>query len=155
MRNKYNGGKPKQLKEFIMKRKSLLTLFAIITSFIIGNSVNAENFTYKVYNPKENKAYTVELGTVRLSDSGYIWCFYLKGGTPYAVVSLITDKKNNLVGGKCTDFNAFVKFLKNENIDLSKYEYGWREYNVGTFYRELEEIRAERAEQGYYEYSGK
>lgn len=124
---------------------------------IILNSQNfafAENFTYKVYNPKENKSYTVELGTVRLNNASYIWCFYLKGGIPYAIVSLDTNKKNGLVGGKCTDFKAFQKFLEQGNVDLSQHEFGWREYNTNTFYREMEDIRVERAAQGLYEYNG-
>lgn len=136
-------------------KKFLIILFMVLT--IILNSQNfafAENFTYKVYNPKENKTHTVELGTIRLTETGYIWCFYLKGGIPYAVVSLNTDKKNDLVGGKCTDFKAFQKFLEHGNVDLSQHEFGWREYSAGTFYREMEEIRAERAAQGYHEYNG-
>lgn len=137
-------------------KRFLLTVFLLGTICISNfySNANAENFMYKVYNPKENKVYTVELGTIRLTETGYIWCFYLKGGIPYAVVSLNTDKKNDLVGGKCTDFKAFQKFLEHGNVDLSQHEFGWREYSAGTFYREMEEIRAERAAQGYHEYNG-
>ena len=138
-----------------MKKFLLAILFftvAIISN--LGNFTFAENFTYKVYNPKENKSYTVELGTIRLTKTGYIWCFYLKGGIPYAIVSLNTDKKNDLVGGKCTDFKAFQKFLEQGNVDLSQHEFGWREYSAGTFYREMEENKAERAVQGFHEYNG-
>ena len=137
-------------------KKTLLTISLVGTMImsIWSNMAFAENFTYKVYNPKENKTYTVELGTIRLTETGYIWCFYLKGGIPYAVVSLNTDKKNDLVGGKCTDFKAFQKFLEQGNVDLSQHEFGWREYSAGTFYREMEEIRAERAAQGFHEYNG-
>lgn len=137
--------------------KSLLKnmFFAVIIAFAFGNTtVLAENFTYKVYNPKENKSYSAELGTIRLTDTGYIWCFYLKGGVPYAVVSLNTNKKDGLVGGQCTDFKAFLKFLQQENVDLSKYEFGWREYSADTFYREMESIKAEREAQGFHEYNG-
>lgn len=136
-----------------MKNRLLIILFlGIITVFTLCNIALAENFTYKVYNPKENKTYTVELGTFRLTETGYIWCFYLKGGIPYAIVSLHTNKNNDLIGGKCFDFKAFQRFLDHEKIDLSKHEFGWREYSAGTFYREMEEIRIERAAQGYHEY---
>lgn len=138
-----------------MKKISLTILFLSVSILLnLCNFASAENFTYKVYNPKENKSYTVELGTIRLTDTGYIWCFYLKGGIPYAVVSLKTNKKNDLIGGSCTDFKAFQKFLEQRNVDLSQYKFSWREYSAGTFYREMEDIRIERAAQGFHEYNG-
>lgn len=43
------------------------------------------------------------------------------------------------------------QFENNENLDLSKYEMGWREIEPDTFYKEINSIRPERATQGKYE----
>ena len=43
-------------------------------------------------------------------------------------------------------------FVNKENIDMSKYELGWRELSTDTFYREMNSIRQERALQGKYDH---
>lgn len=136
--------------------KRLLSVLLLITALclITTPAVLAENFTYKVYNPKTNKAYNAVLGTVTITDTQYIWGFYTQNGEPLCVASLITNKNSQgLVGSQCTDANAFVRFMNGDrNIDLSKYELGWRELSTDTFYREMDAIRRERATQGKYEY---
>ena len=64
--------------------KRLLSVLLLITALclITTPAVLAENFTYKVYNPKTNKAYNAVLGTVTITDTQYIWGFYTQNGEP-------------------------------------------------------------------------
>ena len=138
-----------------MKRLFLSILFA--SGFLLNMSLCAfaENFTYKVYNPRTNKSYNAVLGTVSLTDIEYIFGFYTKEGEPLCVTSLNLNKDSKgLIGSKCTETKAFMRqFVNNENIDLSKYEMGWREIDTDTFYKEINSIKQERATQGKYEIS--
>ena len=128
-------------------------LFIVVLLYGI-KPVFASNFTYKVYDPQTNKAYTAVLGTVSITDDKYFWGFYTQNGEPLCVAQIYkTNKKDGLVGGQCTDINAFFKFLAKENIDLSKYEMSWREFSQNTLYTEMNDIREERALQGKYEYT--
>ena len=127
----------------------LLCLFFMLST----KAALAVNYTYKVYNPKTNKSYNAVFGTVSFIDNYYIWGFYTKDGTPLCILHKNnTNVKNGLVGGICTDANAFMRFANGENIDLSKYNMAWSELNQGTIYREMEDIRQERAAIGKYEY---
>ena len=141
-------------------KKILSTMFigaAIILGF--ASKVLAENFTYKVYNPKLNKAYTAVLGTISLTDTQYIWGFYEPDGRALCVINLNTNKDSQgLIGSQCTDIGAFMKFMNGDhsvNLSDKKHELGWREKSTDTFYREMESIRRERAAQGKYEYQPK
>ena len=138
-----------------MKRFLSALLFI---STILGVSLTpalAENFTYKVYNPKTNKTTIAVFGTVTITENQYLWGFYTKDGQPLCVASLNTNKNpQGLIGGQCTDIGAFIRFMNGENIDFSKYELGWRELSQDTFYSEMNSIRQERAAQGKYEYKG-
>lgn len=117
----------------------------------------AENFTYKVYNPRTNKSHTAALFTIRFPDDNsntFIYGF-MSQGQPLCVASIYnTNVKNGLVGGQCTDFYAFSRFMEGEKLDLDKYVLGWRELSTDTLHREIESIRRERAAQGRYEYQG-
>lgn len=116
----------------------------------------AENFTYKVYNPKTNKAYTATILTIRFPDDNsntYVYGFMAQGQPLCATPSFqYTDVKNGLIGGQCVDFYALSRFMEGEKLDLSKHELGWRELKPNTLQREVESIRRERAAQGRYEY---
>jgi len=134
-------------------RKQLLStlLLGTITLGMVAPAL-AENFTYKVYNPKANKAYTAVLGTITVVDNKYIFAFLTKSGQPLCVMGGNTNIKNGLVGGQCSEFNAFGRLLNGENINLDRYQYGWREYSTDTIEREMASIRKERAAQGKYQY---
>lgn len=75
-------------------KKTLLTISLVETMImsIWSNVAFAENFTYKVYNPKTNKSAIAELGTLRVSDNKYILGFFVNG-KPYYIVNMNTEKK--------------------------------------------------------------
>ena len=138
-----------------MKRFILSVLFSAGILFGLSLYAFAENFTYKVYNPRTNKAHTAVLGTVSLTDNEYIWGFYTKDGKPICIANLNINKDSNgLIGSKCVEYEAFAKkfFDGKDNIDFSKYEMGWRELETDTFYKEINSIKQERATQSKYEF---
>lgn len=75
-------------------KKILLTILLVGTMLmsVWSNTALAENFTYKVYNPKENKSVTAELGTLRVSDNKYMLGFFVKG-QPHCIVNMNTEKR--------------------------------------------------------------
>jgi len=127
--------------------KSLL--IGLLLLFGFTGAVQAENYTYKIYNHKTNKTVSAELGTLSVSDAQYIFAFFLSDGTPYCAVKLDTDLKDGLVGGKCGDFNTFIRMFVNHE-KVAPLDYGWREYHKNTFYPELNSLKVERAAQGKY-----
>lgn len=131
-----------------MRKRSILSVLAICLAFLCSfNSAKAENYTYKLYNPNLNKTTDAALGTISISENSYIWGLYTKN--MMCVVNMEIDtNKAGLVGGKCTDMEAFNRLSRGENVDISKYDYGWREYNKNTFFKELDSIKAERKAQG-------
>lgn len=133
-----------------MKKKFLIFLSILL---ITSNSVFADRFTYKVYNTKTNKVYTAVLGTISLSQYDYIWGFYTKEGNPICVINLNTNYENGFVKGKCDDINDFMKFMNKEKSTIAEQEYVWREFNRGSFYKEQDYIRQERAKEGKYDLS--
>ena len=136
-------------------KKILSILFLGVFLFTLSLPALAENFTYKVYNPRTNKVYTGVLGTISITDNEYIWGFYTKNGIPLCVAQIYnTNKENGLVGGNGTDINAFIRFLSGEKVDLSQYNIGWRELSQNTLYAEMNSIRKERTSQGKTEYRG-
>lgn len=137
-----------------MKKLLLNLLCGTIIYSLTFLATLAENFTYKVYNPKTNKTYSATLGTLSMTDTQYIWGFYTLDGQPLCVISFNNINKNSqgLVGGQGTDYTAFERFFVNKeyNINLAKHEVGWRELSTDTFYREINCIKRERAAQGKY-----
>ena len=68
-------------------------LFIVVLLYRI-KPVFASNFTYKVYDPQTNKAYTAVLGTVSITDNKYFWGFYTQNGEPLCVAQIYkTNKK--------------------------------------------------------------
>ena len=114
-------------------KKILLTILLVGTMLmsVWSNMAFAENFTYKVYNPKENKSVTAELGTLRVSDNKYMLGFFVKG-QPYCIVNMNTEKKDGLICGKCAENNSVIEFP-------------WRELSKNTFFPEVDSIVKERA----------
>lgn len=137
--NASTGGYMKKYCKIIMLAISLIA---------INNFCMANNHTYKVYNQKLNKSFSVQLGTITLTENQYIFAFFLNNGQPYCVINLNTNIKNNLVGGQCTDYHSVMDILNNKKP--TSVEYGWREYSTNTFYPEIHSLKHERALQGKY-----
>lgn len=136
-------------------KKNLLALllgFGILLTTV--SAALAENYTYKVYNPKINKAYTAVFGTVSLSDTEFLWAFFTPGGEPLCIIPLYNASKNaqGLVGGKCSTIEDFTASMQGGQ---PKNELSWRELNPNTLYREAESIKRERAAQGKYEFGSR
>lgn len=72
-----------------MKRLFLSIIFA--SGFLLNMSlcVFAENFTYKVYNPRTNKAYTAVLGTVTVKTMNIYLDFLQRKVNRFALQTLI------------------------------------------------------------------
>lgn len=126
-------------------KKTLLTisLVGIMIMSIWSNMAFAENFTYKVYNPKINKSAIAELGTLRVSDNKYILGFFVNG-KPYCIVNMNTEKMDGLICGKCSEFNSSVTYANGGSNSVI--EFSWRELSKNTFFPEVDSIVKERAE---------
>ena len=127
--------------------KKLLLILTFI-SFINMCGAEATNI-YKVYNPHENKAYFLTLGTVTIIDNVFLFAMF-KDNKPYCVLDGDQmNKRNNLVGGKCTDYNALMYSIYNHSqLDEDRYMYGFREVKENTFYKEALVMRANRIQRG-------
>lgn len=118
-------------------------------AFNLIGAVQAENI-YKVYNKNENKTYNLTLGAVKfIADQYYIFAMF-KNNKPYCVLDGELNRKNQLIGGKCTEYCAALRYYRsNGQFDVTPYEYGWREINGNTFLNEAYVIKANKAHQGY------
>lgn len=117
-------------------------LFGIIISIVGTTSVEAANL-YNVNN------YQLPLGTVKIVDNLYLFALF-KDNKPYCVLDgNKMNKKNNLIGGQCTEYNAFMYSIYNNNqINMDKYIFWFREVNPNTFYKEARAMRAIKNSQG-------
>lgn len=127
-----------------MMKKILLTILLVGTMLmsVWSNTALAENFTYKVYNPKENKSVTAELGTLRVSDNKYMLGFFVKG-QPHCIVNMNTEKKDGLICGKCAEYNSSITYVNGKSNSVI--EFPWREISKNTFFPEVDSIVKERA----------
>lgn len=57
-------------------KKTLALILLGATILTMSAPTFADNFTYKVYNPRTNKAYTGVFGTISITDYEYLWGFY-------------------------------------------------------------------------------
>lgn len=129
-------------------------LFCTIFLYNLFLPVMAENYTYKVYDPISNKSYSAVLGTMSISLSQYLWGFFTKDGKPLCVAKVYnTNNQNGLIGGQCTEVNAFINYLNGENVNLDRYTFGWRELTENSFYKEMNLTKKERMSQGKYEFN--
>lgn len=117
-------------------------LFGIIISIVGTTSVEAANL-YNVNN------YQLPLGTVKIVDNLYLFALF-KDNKPYCVLDgNKMNKKDNLIGGQCTEYNAFMYSIYNNNqINMDKYIFWFREVNPNTFYKEARAMRAIKNNQG-------
>lgn len=130
-------------------RKMLSVL--LLTGTLLSSTLTpalAENFTYKVYDPRTNKTYTAEIRPAVIGGKTYLTEFYTLQGKPLCFFGSDTNKNNQgLVGGECKDSSSMEKLLTGQR-NITPYTMGWREINKNTFYREIESLRQEMAEQG-------
>ena len=117
-------------------------LFGIIISIVGTTSVEAANL-YNVNN------YQLPLGTVKIVDNLYLFALF-KDNKPYCVLDgNKMNKKNNLIGGQCTEYNAFMYSIYNNNqINMDKYIFWFREVNPNTFFFFFRAIRAIKNSKG-------
>lgn len=121
-----------------MKRFLSTLLFISTTLGVTLAPALAENFTYKLYDPKANKAYPAQMLTLSLSNTTYILGLF-SGKNVCAInqKTINTNASNGLVGGDCMGI-----------ADSSGKNFNWREYSPNTFYTERQSIINERAQQG-------
>lgn len=123
-----------------MKKLLFILTLGIALLGYTASTAFAVNYKYKLYDPKTNKAYSAYMmtfGSDSLSRDPN--CYFIALGTSYGVmgvVDTVEKKGNGLVGGKCFDGKGHI--------------YYWKEYTPGSFYRELNEIVQERAQEGMY-----
>lgn len=132
-----------------MKRILGILTISVFVAFNLIEAVQAEN-TYKVYNKNENKTYNLTLGAVKfIADEYYIFAMF-KNNKPYCVLDGELNRKNQLIGGRCTEYSTALRYYRsNGQFDVTPYEYGWREINGNTFFNEAYAIKANKAHQGY------
>lgn len=117
-------------------------LLGIVLSQFSAISVGATNL-YNVNN------YQLPLGTVKVVDNLYLFALF-KNNRPYCILDgNQMNKKNNLIGGQCTEYNAFMySIYHNNQINMDKYIYWFKEVHPNTFYKEARAIRAVKDKQG-------
>ena len=130
-----------------------MTIFIGIASVLAYEQIH---HTYKVYDPRTNKAVTAVLGTVPIANSNrYMWAFYTKSGIPICIIQTQnSNMRDNLLGGSCLDAFIVVKYQNGEKVDFDKYKMSWRELSEDTFIKEAESIVQERALEGELEFTG-
>lgn len=116
-----------------MRKQLLISSFVIVSVISMGSLVFAENYTYKVYNPKTKESFPADMITMGISDKTYI--IGLSKAMILCEITTVGSKENNLLGGKC--------------IDIKNYQtYNWKEYQPNTFKPELKSIIEERKAEG-------
>lgn len=122
--------------------RKILSMFLFIST-MFGTTLApalAENFTYKLYDPKANKNYSAQIITLSLSDTTYTLGL-LAGQNVCAILprTLNTNPNTGLVGGDCVGVAGTA---------VEGRTFNWREYSPNTFYPEMQSIIDERAKQG-------
>lgn len=115
-----------------MKKFLSILLFGIIAIISTISPIFAENYYYKLYNPKTKESFPAEMITISTSNDTYI--IGLSKAMIMCEITTVGHKENNLLSGKCID-------IKNSQI------YYWKEFQPNTFYPELKSIIEERKAQ--------
>lgn len=132
-----------------MKKILGILITSLFVTLNIINAVQAANI-YRVYNKLENKTYYLTLGSVRFISEEYYVFALLKDNKPYCILDGELNRKNQLIGGRCTEYSAALKYYMSEGrINITPYEYGWRENKQNTFFNEARSIRANKTSQGF------
>ncbi|MCM1264725.1 MAG: hypothetical protein NC200_00880 [Candidatus Gastranaerophilales bacterium] len=115
------------------KMLSALLLCGVVLGATLTPAL-AENYRYKLYDPINNKSYTVQMITYGASEHTY----FVGLADNSHVCAIIGDTNTNaqgLIGGTC--YNEGRK-------------YGWRELQRNTYMSEVSSIIRERKSQGQY-----
>lgn len=112
-------------------------------SVAMFNVVNAETFTYKVYDHQLNKSYIVELGTIGVTDTQYMYAFFNDRTKPPICVAMFNDNTDTqgFVNGKCMKYSNLNEFMS------------WKELSKNTFNYDIARIYNLRSKQGLHEYN--
>lgn len=118
-----------------MKKLLSLLTFCIVTIISTVSPVLAENYHYKLYNPKTKEVSSSIMITISATDSTYVIGFLANGASGPCLVSSTDNKGNGLLGGSC--------IIMEDNGT-----YSWKEYQPNSFNSELQSIILERSAQG-------
>lgn len=123
--------------------KKILSTMFISVAMILGfaSKVFAENYKYKLYDPKTNKSESAVIITVGYGGENS-YTIGLAKQNRACIIDSIENKGNGLVGGKCVGFTE----VNNGHI------YSWKEYQPNTFNIELKSIIKEREKEGMHLY---
>lgn len=121
-------------------KKFIFTLVLVFSFLInVANSVSAENYKYKLYDPVTNKTYYASMMT--LGGAGGDPNVYYLGLFSNDIVCVIkpgvNKNKSGLVGGTAL------------GMDNRGRQYKWRELDYNNYYREMHSIIQERKKEGY------
>lgn len=118
----------------------VLLFISVILTYSIA-PVFAENYKYKLYDPKTNKSESAVMITVGYGgENSYTIGLAKQNGA--CIIDSIENKGNGLVGGKCVGFTEVN----------NGYIYSWKEYQPNTFNIELKSIIKEREKEGMHLY---
>lgn len=120
------------------KLLSVLFLGIAILTYTVA-PVFAENYRYKLYDPKTNKSEPAEI--ITLSSRGNCYVLGFKSPNIACMIDSVENKENGMVGGKGVGFS-----IGDHNARI----FYWKEYQPNTFNMELKSIIKEREEQGLY-----
>lgn len=124
-----------------MKKLLLVLFFGIAVLAYTISPVFAENYRYKLYDPKTNRSDSAVIITVGYGgENSYTLGLLAKQN--YCIINSIENKGNGFVGGKCVGFTE----VNNGHI------YSWKEYQPNTFNIELKSIIKEREKEGMHLY---
>lgn len=124
-----------------MKKSLSILFFGIAVLAYTISPVFAENYRYKLYDPKANKSDSAVMITVACGgENSYTLGLAKQNGV--CIINSIENKENGLVGGKCVGFTG----VNNGHI------YSWKEYQPNTFNIELKSIIKEREKEGMHLY---
>ena len=122
-----------------MKKLLLILFLGIAFTVYTVAPVFAENYRYKLYDPKTNKSEPAEMFTISSRGNCYVLGF--KSPNIACMIDSVENKENGLVGGKCAGFT-----IGDHNARI----FYWKEYKQNTFNIEVKSIIKEREEQGLY-----
>ncbi len=124
-----------------MKKLLSVLFFGVAVLAYTTTPVFAENYKYKLYDPKTNKSESAVIITVGYGgENSYTIGLAKQNGA--CIIDSIENKGNGLVGGKCVGFTD----VNNGHI------YSWKEYQPNTFNIELKSIIKEREKEGMHLY---
>ena len=134
---------------------SLLLGIVFISSFAVR--VFAGEAAFGLYNPETKLYKLVDIVSVDAGNNKFFVGFvYRKEGTPAAVIinPLETYNENGILYGKAVSFMSFYQYFTGQANSKPNDDVIWKEFMPNTFFKKVEDLKRERAEQGmqYYYY---